>query len=270
MNSLFVLLGIESWKPVLTALLLPPVPLLLGVLVGARLLLRWRGLGWSLILISVVALWFSMCAVASHTLTRFVLQPPAALRPQRIAELQAEMKAKKPIAIVVLGGGMQPYAGEYGVASLMPLALERLRYGAWLARETGAPLAYSGGAGWAQLEGDLSEAEVAARMSALEFGRPVKWVEGRSRDTRENAARSVALLRPAGITHLVIVTHEVHMPRALRAFEGAAGDTMRIEAAPIGGVARATHPLLAWLPSTIGYTHMRALLHELVGLAMGA
>ena len=60
------------------------------------------------------------------------------------------------------------------------------------------------------------------------------------------------------------------LPRALRAFEDAAGTTMRIEAAPIGGVARATHPLLAWLPSNIGYTNMRALLHELVGLAMGA
>src|SRR5215831_18136522 len=31
-NQLFVPLGIEAWKPVLTALLLPPVPFLVGIL----------------------------------------------------------------------------------------------------------------------------------------------------------------------------------------------------------------------------------------------
>ena len=39
-----------------------------------------------------------------------------------------------------------------------------------------------------------------------------------SRDTRENAARTLALLKPAGIDHIVLVTHGYHMPRALRAF----------------------------------------------------
>ena len=34
MNELFYTLGIESWKPVLSALLLPPVPLLVLVLAG--------------------------------------------------------------------------------------------------------------------------------------------------------------------------------------------------------------------------------------------
>ena len=52
-NNLFILLGIESWKPLLTALLLPPVPLLLLVLVGTRLVLPRRGLGWLVILFSV-------------------------------------------------------------------------------------------------------------------------------------------------------------------------------------------------------------------------
>lgn len=270
MNSLFVLLGIESWKPVLTALLLPPVPLLLMVLVGARLLLPRRGLGWTVIVLSVTLLWFSMCAVTSYSLTRVLLRPPPALNAERIAQLKAEVKAKKPVAIVVLGGGMRAYAVEYGVADLDPLALERLRYAAWLSRETGAPLAYSGGAGWAQREGDLAEAEVGARVAERDFGRTVKWTESRSRDTRENAARTVALLRPEGITHLVVVTHEVHMRRALRAFDEAAQGTMKVEAAPIGGLARVTHPLLAWLPSTTGYANLRAALHEWVGLLMGA
>jgi hypothetical protein len=52
-NGLFVMLGIETWKPLLTALLLPPVPFLLLLLLGARLLLPSRGLGWLVILFSV-------------------------------------------------------------------------------------------------------------------------------------------------------------------------------------------------------------------------
>ena len=60
-NSLFVLMGIESWKPVLTALLLPPVPFLLLTLVGARLILPRRGWGWTLIVLSVAGLWLSNC-----------------------------------------------------------------------------------------------------------------------------------------------------------------------------------------------------------------
>ena len=51
------LLGIESWKPVIPRRsMLPPVPLLLLVLVGARLLLARRGLGWLPILLATVGL----------------------------------------------------------------------------------------------------------------------------------------------------------------------------------------------------------------------
>ena len=96
-------------------------------------------------------------------------------------------------------------------------SLERLRYGLWLAGQTGAPVAFSGGIGYAQ-EGSTAEAKVAAKIAADEFGRPIRWVESESRDTRENAALTMALLKPAGINHIVLVTHGYHMPRALRAF----------------------------------------------------
>ena len=56
-NSLFSLLGIETWKPIFTALLLPPVPFLLLIIVGARLILPRRGLGWAIILPSVAGIW---------------------------------------------------------------------------------------------------------------------------------------------------------------------------------------------------------------------
>jgi uncharacterized SAM-binding protein YcdF (DUF218 family) len=269
LNSYLTLLGIESWKPVLAALLLPPVPFLLTTLIGARLLLPRRGLGWLVILFSVAMLWLSACTGASRLALQALLEPPAALSFDRVRELRNEVQAKKPVAIVILGGGTEPFAPEYGVSSLQYPTLERLRYGAWLAGQTGAPIAFTGGVGWAQRE-STPEAKVAARIAAEEFNRPVKWVEDDSRDTRENAGRTLALLRPAGIRHIVLVTHGYHMPRAMRAFAEAAGSDIRVEAAPMGLARRQETSSLDWMPSPRGFTEMRHVLRETLARLAGA
>jgi uncharacterized SAM-binding protein YcdF (DUF218 family) len=268
-NHLFAMLGIESWKPIVAALLLPPVPFLLLTLIGARLLLPRRGLGWLLIFVSVVLLWLSASSGAARGLNQFVLKPPAAMSFDRIRELRAEVAARKPVAIVILGAGVEPFAPEYGVSSLQYPSLERLRYGLWLARETGAPVAFSGGVGWGQPDA-APEAKVAAKIAAEEFNRPIKWLEEDSRDTRENAARTLALLKPAGIDHVVLVTHGYHMPRALRAFTEAAGPSIQIEPAPMGLARRLESPALEWLPSARGFSQMRQTLRELIGQVAGA
>ena len=263
------MLGIESWKPLLTALLLPPVPFLFLTLVGARLLLPRRGLGWLLIVTSVVLMWLSACSGAAYGLMRLVLQPPAALGFDRIHTLRAEAAAKKTLAIVVLGGGSEPFAPEYGVSSLNYTSLERLRYGVWLARQTGLPLAFSGGVGWGQND-SAPEARIAGKIASEEFSHPIKWLEDDSRDTRQNAMRTVALLKGPGISHIVLVTHATHMPRALRAFEEAAGSAMTIEAAPMGLARNTERPVLDWMPSTQGFGLMRQVVRETVGRLAGA
>ncbi len=269
MNSLFVLLGIESWKPIVTALILPPVPLLLLVLVGTRLVLPRRGWGWLVVATSVTLLWLSACTGSSRLLTQFVLHAPPALTADRIGEIKAEVLARQPIAIVVLGGGMEPFAPEYGVSNLSAASLERLRYGIWLSRQTGAPIAFSGGVGWAQPDA-MPEAQIAGRIAAQDFGRPLRWIEDDSRDTRDNAGHSVALLKRSGIDHILLVTHGWHMPRAERAFAEAAGAGMRIEAAPMGLAQGNELPVLMWIPSTAGFTDVRTVLRELLGRWVGA
>jgi uncharacterized SAM-binding protein YcdF (DUF218 family) len=263
------MLGVESWKPVITALVLPPVPFLLLTLIGARLLLPRRGLGWLVIVFSVAMLWLSACSGAARAVSQFVLKPPAALSFDRIRELRGEVSAKKPLAIVVLGGGAEPFAPEYGVSSLQAASLERLRYGIWLAKQIDAPIAFTGGTGWAASEG-APEAKIAAKIAAEEFGRPIKWQEADSRDTRENAAKTAALLKAAGIDHIVLVTHGTHMPRALRAFGEALGPGVQIEAAPVGLARRLDVPTLDWMPSARGFRDMREVLHELLGGLSGA
>jgi len=269
-NQLFVLLGIESWKPLVSALLLPPVPLLAMMLLGARLVLPRRGLGWLVVLLGAALLWLSSTTGTGRMLAQALLKPPAALTSARVAEIKAQVQARQPIAIVVLGGGMQPLAPEYGVSNLTATSVERLRYGLWLNRETSAPLAFSGGVGWGNPEGGMPEAQVAARIAAQEFGRPLKWVEDGSRDTRENAARTVALLKAAGIGHIVLTTHDWHVRRAVRAFEQAAQGTITIEPAPLGTLNLGNQGALAWLPSNEGFAVVRNVLHEALGALLGA
>lgn len=269
MNDVLVTLGLESWKPWLTVLLLPPVPLLLGVLVGARLILPRRGLGWLLVIVSVVLLWLTACTGAANVLARLMLEPPVALGFERVRALRTDVNNKQPVAIVILGGGVEKFAPEYGVSNLSPRTLERLRYGIWLSKQTGAPMAFSGGIGWAQ-DDALPEARVAARVASEEFGRPIRWLELSSRDTRENASHTIALLREAGIRHIVLVTHGWHMPRARRAFVEAAGEDLRIESAPMGLARPGERAALDWFPSSEGFHAVRSVLREAAGRLAGA
>lgn len=271
MNGLLTLLGIESWKPVVAALVLPPVPFFLLLLIGARLILPRRGLGWFVILLSLAGLWLSACAGMGQVITQFALKPPPPYSADAIADLKAAVKAKQPVAIVVLGSGTEPLAPEYGISNLTPPSAERLRYGLWLSRETGAQVAFSGGVGWAQApDGQVPEAQVAARIASKEFGQPLKWLEDRSRDTRENAGYTVQQLKQEGVTRIVLVTHGWHMPRAQKLFEQAAGPSIRIEPAPMGLAQHTTRPALEWIPTAGGYAKVQRALHELLALVVRA
>jgi len=182
------------------------------------------------------------------------------------------MALHQSVAVVVLGGGRESSAPEYGVASLSPLALERLRFGIWLSREIGAPLAFSGGLAHAAQAG-IAEAEVAADIAAREFGRPLRWVESRSRDTRENGLFTAQALREAGVKQVVLVTHGWHMPRAMRAFQQASDRERlgwQIVAAPMGLAQRVERPALRWMPSSEGFLLVRAVLREKIGWWLGA
>ena len=272
MNDLFVLLGIQSWKPLLTALVLPPVPWLLLMLIGARMMYWRRTVSWLVILLGAAGVWLSCTTAVGSGLERALNTPPP-LAPDRIAEIK-RLAAGSPgkVAIVVLGGGREAMAPEYGLANLNYLSLPRLHYGIWLSRQTGAPILFSGGVGHAETVG-VAEAEAAARIAERDYGRPLTWLESESRDTRENAARSIAMLKTQNISDVVLVTHGFHMPRAVRAFQAEAQRAsmpLRVWAAPMGLAATSEQAALRWMPSVEGFRRVRFALHELGGLLLGA
>jgi uncharacterized SAM-binding protein YcdF (DUF218 family) len=195
-----------SWLAtnLIAAFLLPPLSLLL--LGGAGLLLLGRKplLGKGLLIASLAGLWLlSTPIVAEQFLLR--LMPPYAPLSGRDAD-----------AIVILGGGRNRNSVEYGGDTIKNLTLERLRYGALLARRLHKPVLVTGGAP----EGDLvPEAYLMRRVLQDEFHVPVRWLEDRSRNTRENARFSAQILRRAGIKRIYLVSHAWHLARAMPEFE---------------------------------------------------
>ena len=272
MTDLLQTLGIEGWKALLGQLLVPPLPLLLLLLVGAWQLARRRGPGGrapglAALLAGVLGLWLLSTPVVGRALIASLTKPPAPLSAAQIGALVAAPRS----AILVLGAGRKLLSPDYGVADLKPLTLERLRYGLWLARQTRLPAGYSGGLGWGGLSG-ATEAEIAGRVVERDFGQHLRWLEDRSRDTHQNAVYSVQLLHAAGITQIVLVTHDFHQQRALAEFRRAiaqAGVGMQVLPAAMGQAVPGPIQPGNWLPSAEGLVLSRLALHEWVGwLAM--
>lgn len=268
MNDFFLWLGIDAWRSTLAALVMPPVPFILVILLGASLFARYRVRAWLVILLGSLGVWASGTHAVGFALTHWLLPPVRSLSANEVGDLKKAPRT----AIVVLGAGHRDLAPEYGVSELRTMGVERLRYGLWLSRQTELPVLFSGGRSHGSPAGQ-SEAEIAARIAERDFGRPLKWTETESRDTRENALRSVSLLRAQGIERIVLVTHSYHMPRALDNFRKAVAigaAPLQLVAAPMGIEPWSRRNVRDFLPSRSGYNQVSLVLHEFIGRLVGA
>lgn len=191
-------------KKIVGALLKPPLLPLLLVALGL-LLMRWRprvgrGLAWAGLGLALFLSTPFTVALMTRPLERF-----PAVQPAQLANAQA---------IVILAGGQRAFTQEYQGPAPSRLTLERLRYGARLARQSKLPVLLSGG----NPTCDSSEARVMDEALQLDFNLRAQWVEDRSLDTADNARLSAPLLRAAGIQRIVLVTHAAHMWRASNEF----------------------------------------------------
>ncbi|MGH8712702.1 MAG: YdcF family protein [Casimicrobiaceae bacterium] len=234
-------------KAVLKALILPPTGSLVLALAGLALRRRLPRagavLGWTGV-VSLVAL--SIPAVS--VLLMQPLHAPAPFDRARAADAQA---------IVILGGGTRRDAPDYGGDTLATLTLERVRYGARVARETGLPVLVSGGSTY----GGRPEAELMRDALVREFGVAVRWAENRSRTTHENAVYSAALLRAAGIGRVILVAHAFDMRRAAAEFAAAGIATVP---AATGIPSREPARLFDFLPGISGLQASYYALYEIL------
>ncbi|HUV99147.1 MAG TPA: YdcF family protein [Gallionella sp.] len=164
-------------------------------------------------------------------------------------------------AIVILGGGTYFHAPEYsGQDTVSDATLVRLRYGAKLQRETGKPILVTGGK---PLGNSVSEAQQMRMSLEQDFGVPVRWTEGASDNTFENAQNSFRILQQAGIRRIYLVTHAWHMPRAAAVFRSAGFEVIE---APTAFTTRYQIDLLTFLPRAESLRDSKIFVHEIIGL----
>lgn len=238
-------------KKLLTALILPPAGPVLLALCGLWLTRaksrRWRNGGFWLATLALLGLFVLSLPITGQALMA-PLEPYPPVTPAQLQRVQA---------IVILGGGTYSAAPEYGGGDTVGHAtLERLRYGARLARESGLPLLVTGGSPF----GGRAEGESMREALEQDFGVKVRWVEAASRDTAENARLSAPLLKAAGITRIALLSDASHLPRAVPLFAQAG---LEVTPAPTAFSTGAPSLMENLLPGGLGRS--REALHEYLG-----
>lgn len=244
-----------SWliNAAIGALLLPPLNLILLCALGLWLRRRWPRLGIGLLIAALLIL----TVISTRFGASLFVTPLERLNP-------ALTSAKEPgaQAIVVLGGGRISAAPEYAGQDIpSAAALQRMHYAAKLQRETSLPLLVTGG----QPDGAAeSEAAIMARVLREDFSVPVKWVEGASNNTAENAQFSYRMLHAVGVRRILLVTDALHMQRAKLVFEQMGFEVI---AAPTIFVSNTRSTPADFLPSAHWLQKSSYAMHEWLGLA---
>ena len=231
-------------KTLLKDLILPPAGPLLLALLGLALLKVRPLLARICLIAGLASLWLLSTPIVSDALTRLAeLYPPLDMRQAASAQ-----------AIVILGGGGQrALAPEYQGPAAEPFMLERLSYGAYIAKQTGLPVLVTG-----------FSLEAHAMHDSLQrnFGLETRWVDDQAYDTFQNARNTARVLTAEGIHRIVLVTHATHMRRSVREFSDAGFDVVP---APAGMLAVRDFAMLRFVPNPDALRRSQIAIYELIG-----
>lgn len=233
-------------------LAMPFTWVLFALFIGAALLLWKRRLRWA---------FFASCFAVGV----FLLSLPAIARAIG-ANLEAFVPVKpleaipKADAIVVLGGGVCPMNDEVPYPDCAA-ASDRVVMAARLYHAGKAPLVVPAG--------EISERAELPLLETMRVPRNRIVCDASSRDTAENAQRTVAILREKKCKKVLLVTSAWHMRRAMMMYEGCG-----LEVIPVGCDYESTlecaeaprRPLWMELPSPAALNDSCVFLKEYLGL----
>jgi uncharacterized SAM-binding protein YcdF (DUF218 family) len=164
-------------------------------------------------------------------------------------------------AVVVLGGILDAGAQTSGELEVNEAAERILRAADLLRAERARFVLLSGGIAFPR-PGELPEAEILARWLAGQgIARERMVVEPRSRNTRENAVESAAIIRSRGWRKVLVITSAWHAPRALGCFRAVGLDP---DVLPVDFRAGRAPPL-GWLPRASALSASTDALREALG-----
>lgn len=230
-------------KAIFSALLLPPLNIILVCVVGLVCVRRWPRVGLTLSGCSLILL-----VLLSTNAGALLFVAPL----EQLTIPLASTRNTGAQVIVLLGGENLDDAPEYGGASI-PDSTEyaRIRYAARLHRETGLPILTTGG-------GYILE-----RVLYEDFGIKVKWVEDASTNTAENASFTAKMLGQAGVKRILLVTDAMHMPRSKDIF---VNNGLEVVPAPTLFFSRDPMKPLHFVPNGEGMRRSNYAFHEWIAI----
>ncbi len=190
-------------------IIFPPGVILLGFALGLFLLKcapkAARAILWSSLTVGYL---LSTPLVANFLNQSLDIYPT--LKPETLAHYNAS-------AIVILSANRYRNATEYNDDTVGRETLVRLRYGAYIHRQTQLPIIVTGGDvhDW----GGKTLAQVMADSLDNDFNIQNVVREESSKTTAENARYTQEILNSLKIDRIFLVTTSRHMPRAVKSFE---------------------------------------------------
>ena len=241
-------------------LLLPPGIFILIVAAG---LFGWRARwGRTLVALSMMLLWM----LSTEPVRDALLSPLE----NRYPPFQSETLTNRHlnpdgVAIVLLGGGINEKAPEYGGRDMLSrYAMMRTVYAADLSRRTGLDVYATGGV----VLSETSEPEgllMKRMLIRLGLSDSMIHIETKATNTWENAVGVRRMLGAEGIHRIVLVTTAWHMPRSVWSFEQ---QGFEVIAAPCDYVVeREPYDIRSWLPRWDVMADSADGLHEYLGWA---
>jgi uncharacterized SAM-binding protein YcdF (DUF218 family) len=172
----------------------------------------------------------------------------------------AEVKAGN--AYVILGGGVNDFAPDIdGEGTIGDVALQRLICAYRLYRIDKKPIIFSGG----KIFERRPEAEIAKRI-LLSLGVSEKdvFMEGKSRDTFENAQYVKELSEKHNINKVILITSAFHMKRSMLLFDKFFKGTIPC---PTGyNTSKTKYDLMSYLPNAGNLESIAIALKEYMGI----
>ena len=229
----------------------------LGLWPSLLALFYWRRnpkLAWGWLFLGVVAGWIFSTPVMGRILSTTI-----------IAQIQGPSLEKPTDAdlIVVLAGGIK-YVGKMGGWMPTQASYQRAMVAYEVQSKVGSrtPILISGGKtqgprypSEARVIGDLLDRHRAQITPTI--------LEENSLNTYENALESARIIRERGARHILLVTSELHMLRALAAFRGRGINPVPI---PVFTLSRGPISWSDFLPTLSGAKLNRDALYEIMGI----
>lgn len=243
-----------TWRYIIKQLAFPPSSLLILLLLSFVLRKRWPKVALTSFILGVAGLYIMSLPITVEYAAR-ALETEMPLTQAQWPSLNQQADA-----IVILGGGREVNDPAWQGDQPSLMAMQRLRYGARLAKATNLPVLVSGGLHFGQ---PPSEAQIMADSLAEDFDITARWLEGESRTTWENALYTAKILQAEGIQRVLLVTDAWHMPRSRWSYEQLG---FSVTSAPVGFLSGAnSRPLNGWIPESKALWQNTALLNEAIG-----